>query len=772
MLNVTKPEENLITSLMHKYLPFWPLFIILLIVAISGAWVYLHSLVVPNYEISATLIIKDEKKGVSYTRMAESIDAFITNNIVENEIKVIQSRDLMTKVVEDLMLYAPIYEEQDFKSTPAYISSPIRIELKSLENITEYDKIYFVINEDAQSVEIGNKSYPINKWVKTPYGELKFIRNKNQERESSFPLYFSLIEPKKAADRLLSNLSVEAENKLSTVVNLTFHDPEPKRGEDILNRLINTYAQVTIDERNKLASSTLQFVEGRMKQVESELKDLEKQVVTFKSKRGAVDLSEQGKMYLKNVGDNDQQINEINLQLAVLEKVEKYVTSQSGASSIVPSTLGIKDAVLSELLLSLYNAETQYQKLSKTTAENNPLLISIAEEIKKIKPSILENIRTQRANLIASRANIAATNNLYNTELQAIPEKERELLDISRKQAVKNNTYSFLLQKREEAVLSKAPSAIDSRVIDMARASMSPVSPRPLHIYLIAIMLACMVSGAFITSKELLNNNVLFRSEITKFTNAPIVAEISHVKHKNGDIYKSLENVVIVEQFRQLRTTLGLYGRTFTKKRLMITSNIPGEGKSFISKNLALSLAASGRNIALLDFDLRNPNTTYHFNLDNQVGMIEYLQGAADLKDIIKRTSFNNLSIIPAGTNIGDHSELWLNGKLEDFFIVIENMFDYIIIDTPPIDLVSDAFLISEYCDISLLVIRHAFTPKSLIRRLPYDNKMKSLKNVAIVFNGVRPRGFIKGKYGFGYGYGNEQRYEDKTYRTRYLPKT
>jgi tyrosine-protein kinase Etk/Wzc len=216
-----------------------------------------------------------------------------------------------------------------------------------------------------------------------------------------------------------------------------------------------------------------------------------------------------------------------------------------------------------------------------------------------------------------------------------------------------------------------------------------------------------------------------------------------------------------------MRVTMGLYGRTFTKKKIMVTSNIPGEGKSFVSSNLALSLASSGKRVILLDFDLRNPNTSVLFDNYKSEGIIEYLSGDIEPEKIIKETPFSNLRMIPAGINIGDHTELLLNGKLENLFNYLEEVFDYLIIDTPPVDLVSDAFLLSEFCDITLLVIRHAYTPKSLVQRLAQNNKLQRLHNVAIIFNGVKARGFVKGQYGYGYGYGYEQKYGDKTYRSR-----
>ncbi|AKD04408.1 tyrosine-protein kinase family protein [Pontibacter korlensis] len=767
--NKVNAEDNLVASLVYKFLPFWPLFVVLFILSVAGAWAYLKFYATPTYAITASLIIRDEEKGVNASKITESIDAFSSNKIVENELNVLRSNALMNQVVNELKLYAPVYEETKLRSVPAYTSSPITITLKDPEKATENPMIFFTYDESSKEVIIDSKKYSIGTWEKTPYGVMLFSENEKQTSTTTNPLYFSIISPTRAANQLSGSIFIESAGKLSSVVNLYLEDKVPERGEDILNALIHAYQKAAVTEKNSLVSQTLAFVEERIQLIEKELQNLEDKIVKYKSTQGAVNLNEQGKLFLQSVDNNDRRLNEINLQLAVLDNVERYVVRKNKDLGIVPSTLGVSDPVLSQLLQKLYNSEIQYQQLSKTTAENNPLLVSLREEIESIRPGILENIRNQRDNLVSSRSKLSSTNSSYSSVLQSIPRKERELLEISRQQAIKNNAYSFLLQKREETMLSYAPTAEDIRVVDMAESSKTPVSPNALYVYLSAVVLALAGGVALVTGKEMLHSKVLFRSEIEAYLNAPIVAELSTVKNHDKNLPLQPAEVAQVEQFRQLRVTMGLYGRTFTRRKIMVTSSIPGEGKSFVSTNLAISLSSSGKKVVILDFDLRNPNTSVLFENANQTGIIEYLKDNLDPRDIIRSTSFDNLSMIPAGIDIGDHTELLLNSKMEELFSYLEESYDYVIIDTPPVDLVSDAYLLSEYCDISLLVIRHAYTPKSFIQRLSQNNKLRSMGNVAIVFNGVKPRGFVKGQYGYGYGYGYENKYGDKTYRARKL---
>ncbi|MHC2993463.1 capsular biosynthesis protein, partial [Pontibacter sp. HJ8] len=621
--NKSNTEDNIGASIVFKFLPFWPLFAVLLVVCMLGAWGYLHFLAVPSYGVSASVIVKDEKKGVNDSKMTESIDAFTTNKIVENEINVLRSHALMKQVVDELGLYVSVYEEDNrFRSIPAYTTSPITITLESPAEAKEQPAIYFTYNDSQKKVEIDYEAYPLDKWVKTPYGVMRFSENKKRTDSTEAPLFFSISNPKKVANQLLNGISIETPGKLSSVVNLYLEDQVPERGEDILNALIHAYQQTAITDRNKLATETLEFVESRIRLIEKELAELENKIVQYRASNGAVNLDAQGRMFLQNVGDNDRKMSEINLQLAVLDKVEKYVVSKSKAAGIVPSTLGVNDPVLTQLLQKLYTTEIQYQQLSKTTAENNPILVSLREEIGSIRPSILENIRNQRDNLLASRANIASTNNAYNSLLQTIPNKERELLEISRQQTIKNEAYSFLLQKREETVLSYAPTAEDLRIVDMAEASRNPISPKPIYAYMSAVFLSLGVGIGLVLGKEMLNSKVLFRSEIEAYTNAPIVAELSSVQNLKKGVFVEPTEPSEIEQFRQLRVTMGLYGRTFTKKKIMVTSSIPGEGKSYVSTNVAFSLATSGKKVVLLDFDLRNPNTSVLFDSYKAKGII------------------------------------------------------------------------------------------------------------------------------------------------------
>lgn len=758
-------DNNYLAKIVFRYLPYWPLFVLLLVLSGAGAWLYLR-FQTPLYQSTARLMIKDEKKGTENTKALEDLNLISTKKIIENEIEVIQSRTLLNNVVTNLHLYAPLFEEGKFRKGSAYKKSPIVIEIDNTEKIQPQKRIDFSFDEPTKSVVIEKTRYPLKKWVTTPYGMMRFLPNERVSEKAEGQLYFSLVSMKDAATAVLNNLTVKAPNKQSSILNLGLLDEVPERGEDILNELIADYNRAIIKDKNILAANTLAFVEERLKGVEKDLDSIERKTQQYKTRKGAINISEQGRLFLQNVAINDQKLADINMQLAALGQVESYVQSKDAQAGIVPSTLGV-DPLLSQLLTKLYTAEVEYESLKKTTGEGNPQMLSLAKQIQSMRPSILENIRTQKQSLQASRGNLSATNGDYNAMLQTIPETERELIDINREQSIKNGIYSFLLQKREETALSQASTVSDSRVIDPADSSTSPVSPKPKVIYLSALLLALVSGIGVVTARESLSRKILFRHEIESLTTQPIIGEIVAENNSKDPIVIGEKNkTFIAEQFRRLRSTLKFIGINSKNKRILVTSAISGEGKSFVATNLALSLALTGKKVVLIDCDLNNPSLNNKLRIHDEKGITEYLLGKNEVEDVIRETDLNeNLFLISTGALPHNPSELIMSSRMEELLNRLDQLFDYIVIDTAPVSPVTDAYTLSPLCSATLFVIRHKYTPKVFVQRIDEENRMSQLKNLAIVFNGIQSRGFGSKNYGYGYGYGYIFKDKDERYQ-------
>jgi tyrosine-protein kinase Etk/Wzc len=577
-------------------------------------------------------------------------------------------------------------------------------------------------------------------------------------------LFYSIYSVRQVTDEILDALKVNQATKLSAVINLKLRDAVPKRSEDILNELINFYNKAAINDKNALASNTLKFINERLALVVSELDSVEQGIQKYKTNQGIVDISAQGQLYLDNVGANDQKLSQIDVQLAVMDQVEKYVLSKNGQSGIVPSTFGVEDPVLTTLLGKLYDLEVQYEGLRRTTAENNPLLLSIRNEIDKIKPNILENISSLRHNLEAGKRNLSGTSKSYASILKGLPQKEKGLVDISRQQSIKNGIYSFLLQKREETALSYNSAVADTRIVDNADSEVNPVSPKKILIYLVAVFGAFGAGIGLIAIREVLNQNIVFRSEIEQYTSVPVIGEIMQEDSGSPFVIEEGRRTFIAEQFRQLRTSLAYIGVNSRKKRILITSTISGEGKSFVAANMAISLALTNKKVVLLELDLRKPRLSELFGVSRDTGLTNYFIGNKDADHIIKSTAVNsNLFIIPSGAIPPNPSELILNGRLDELLVYLETIFDYILIDTAPVSPVTDAYILSPLCDATLFIIRHGVTPKAYIKMMDDNARIHTLKNTAIIFNGVKNRGLKGYGYGYGYGYGDNNGYNDES---------
>lgn len=753
-------EETTFSDLLNRFLPFWPFFVLLMMLGVAGAWIYLRYKL-PVYQSTASVLIKDNKN--SETNPLEAFDLFGSAKSVANEVEILQSKTLMQEVVKNLHLYAPVSVEGRVLNQSAYTYSPIKIESKVPDSLQQASKVYLKYDEGARSVRIENTSYPLDRWVTTPFGVLRFLPNPYYGppgRGGDF--YFSLMGVKNAANGTLGRIKITPSSKQSTVIDLSIVDEVPQRGEDILNELLNAYNRASILDKNVLADNTLKFVEDRLKYVVNELDSVESRLENYKALNKITDISAQGQIFLQSVAINDQKAGEINMQLAVLDQVQSYVAGKEGAGGIVPATLGIADPALTNLLQKLSDLELKYAQTIRIVPENNPAVVALADGINNLKPGILENIESQRSNLLAGRKDLDATTNRYSSMLRTIPEKEKELLGISRQQSIKNNIYTFLLQKREETALSFASAVADSRIIDQAESSGGPVSPDRRRIYMMALLTALGLGIGIIYIKEMFTRTVQQRSDIEKYTNIPLLGEVVYDRSKSAIVIAEGNRSFVSEQFRQLRTSLSYMGINETHKKILVTSSISGEGKSFIAINLGISLALMGKKVTLLELDLRKPKLSGILRVPLQAGMTDYLIGARQPGELIRNTGIENLFLIPSGPIPPNPSELISNGRLPGLLEYLEGTFDYIILDSAPVNPVTDAYILSPLCDVTLFVIRHDHTPKVFVQKLEQQHRMNSFKNPAIVYNGIKGKGINKYGYGYGYGYGYTEKDNSK----------
>lgn len=743
-------SKTFLEDFTYKYLPYWPLFILLAFTFLIGSLLYLR-IKKPVYEITATILLNDEKKGADEAQLTASLNVPESKKIVENEIEVLKGRKLMDEVVKQLHLYAPITEKTRLKQSSAYISSPVRISISEPDNIKEV--INVPISVKGSFVSVKGKSYPLNQPVATPYGTISFLSNPAYiPGTNTGDLSFSLYKTRQIAAAISGGLDITAVGKLSSIVKLKMKDEIPERGEDILNKLLENYNRSAVDFKNDLAKNTLAFLDERLKTVASDLKKVEQQVQAYKTGNGIVNLGDQGRLYLQNVSENNQKLSLLNTKMAVLNQVEKYVVSKESTAGIVPATAGVDDPMLGTMLNKLYLTETEYNRVKTTAGENNPLAKTLESQIENLRPGILENVRNQKKSVSAGLGSISSTNSQYNGALSTIPMKERGLIDVSREQAVKNNTYAFLLQKREQTALAYSLPVADNKIIDPAQASSAPAGPGKKVILLAALVLALGLTVMFVLYKELLTDKILFRDEIEKYSTVPFAGEIGKLRKKTY-LPVGRDADKIQTQLRQVRVAMGLGQYKTDNNKILITSGNKKEGKTLISIQLAISLSLSGKSVVLIDGDMRNPKTTAVFSLQGKPGLKDILEKNITTENAVHQSSYSGLSVMPAGTDSNHATELLLNGKLEGVIKALEEKFDYIIMDFPAINEEIDAYIISQFSDITLYLIRHNSTAKQTVKNFDENLTIKPLRNPAIIFNAIKPRGFFIYSKNRGYGY-------------------
>ncbi len=762
-------EENLFAELGQRYLPYWPLFVILITISLGSAFVFLK-LSPPIYEIVGKVLVKDEKKGVDASKVLDALNVFGEKKIVENEIDIFESWPILEAVVKDLNLFQTISHEENLRTIDVYGStSPVVFEAVKPDSINKFSKtVSFTVHWKSNFIIIDGKKYYDG--GKIELQDNMFILHFNPDfagvkDESKYNLNVTSVASTALA--LKAGLKIESTSKQSTVIQIVMESTNRKKGEDIINTLIYEYQKAALKDKNQVASNTLSFVEDRLRIMVQDLSDVETNIEKYKKKEGIINVSEQSTLFLETVKSNDQKLSEINLQLSVLGDVEKYVGGKGSNPGTVPSLLGINDPTLVQLLTKLYEAEMQYAKLKRISGEKSDMLEQARYEINSLKPALLENIRNIRDNLNTTKSNLQSDLGKLDKMLQQVPAKEKALLQISREQVIKNSIYSFLLQKREETALSYSSAVSDSRIIEGGRSKPIPVKPIPKLILGIGFALGLFSSIFIVIIREQFNRKILFRKEIEQQTGVPIVGELIFSEHgENPLVIGDGNRTVLAEQIRIVRTNLSYFGIKDDKKVILVTSSIPGEGKSFVSLNLAVSYALMGKKVALLELDMRKPKIAKQLKMEVVKGIANHLVGMASMAEITMSVNeFKGLYLLPSGPIPPNPSELITTEAFKSMIVELKKTYDYVIFDTPPVSVVTDAQLIAEYADATLYVVMHDKTPKVFLGMIANIYQQKKLPNMSVLFNGIKPRGFglygytYGNGYGYGYGYTNANGY-------------
>ncbi len=761
MNSIDRQEDVKVTlkDFILKYLKYLPLFIVSVGLALLCAYIYLRY-APPLYNATATLLIKSEKNpyGASNEEF-ESIFLYKGGNDVDNEIEILKSRNLALRVAKVLELNKLYYAVGNVKTSLAYLDPPFRIDVIKLYDTTSTMSLDIkLINGNQFTIGESKQVQLTNQVFNTPEGKFRIIKNDTlftQLKNKEYLVTVSSFE--EAANFILRGLKVDPIKDRSSVLLLSYQGIQPDLGKDILNHLMDEYKQASIEDKNQIAIQTSNFINKRLTIIEHELGDVEKNLQDFKQKNQVINPAAQSELALNNQADLQKDLVQREIQLNIIKYLQDYVNDNSNQYSIVPSSLGIEDPVFGQIVKSYNELQLRREAELKTTTVKNPVVVSLGAQLDKLRADMRENLR----NLFLSTKKIRDQEQkriaAFQSNLNNIPVQEKNLLDITRQQGIKQSLYLYLLQKREETAISLASTISNSQVVDVATGSKIPIKPDPEGIKIVAIFIGLLIPVIIIYIRELFNDKLKTRQDISKHTAVPIFGEIAHSDDPNALVMTKNSRKVISEQFRMIRTNLSYLVGNKENPVILVTSTVSGEGKSFISINTGAVMALAGKRTLILEFDIRKPKILSGLKLSKASGITNYLVGDLQLSSLIVPVpEVENLFVMPCGPIPPNPAEMLLEEKINDIFEYAKAHFDIVIVDTAPVGLVSDAQVLSRFADCTFYITRLNYTIKKHIHFIDDIYINHKLPKMGLLVNDIATRSdyYSYGNYnGYGYGY-------------------
>ncbi|HEX7365844.1 MAG TPA: polysaccharide biosynthesis tyrosine autokinase [Pelobium sp.] len=761
-----EPKKSLdIKGIVAEYFYHWPLFALVLFTCMAAALVYLH-FVKPSYEITATLIIKENKKSPDQPSALSQIDLVSSSKQIENEMEIIKSNNLIRQVIKELDLNIAYHKKDGLILTDLYKISPVKLiefnpvlpaQGKTADK--EKKRVAYIVIKDDKSFYLKTpdnklKECAFSAYLSNPWGTWRLEPTPFLSEYKGATIQITFLDNEKLALEYQKAIDVSLTNKLSTSISLTLDDEIAQRGKDIINTLIYRYKRYGIEENELNAKATLAFLDSRLDSLTAELNVVERNIEEFKSSRGLTDISLESRINLENLQQNDKQLNEVNVKLNIIRGIENYVNAPDSRQA--PAPLEINDPALNYLVESLSKLQLQRDKLLAISPESNPDFDPLNRQIATTRASIKESVNNIKSSLLNAQSKLLAYNQELEGAIKKIPTEERLLVSIKRQQAVKEGLYTYLLQKREEIAANYATLVSTVRVVDQAYASKAKSSKKPLALAF-ALLLGLTLPIGIIYGRKLLGGKITALHQITNTVDIPVLGEIAFQRSKGLVSFKTLHANLVTEQFRTLRTNLyQLFGDKLNGRITLVTSSFPQEGKTFISSNLGVTLAQIARKTVVLDMNFREPSLAEVFNLSPQsVGITDYLNDHASLQEIIQKTDINpHLYVICSGAATSNPSELLEKTHFKSLITALQNNFDDIIINSAPAHLYPDAMIISRCADLTLYLIRQGVTSKDELEFIKGLSEKSQLNNIQILFNGVQKARY--GAYNYGANYYNK----------------
>ena len=771
-------EQVNIQELLFRYLIHWPWFVISIIICIACAWGYLR-LTTPIYNISATVLIKDEKKGGGASMSSDlekmGLEGFVSSSSnVDNEIEVLRSKSLAREVVNNLGLFVTYMDEDEFPSKELYHTSPVLVSLThqeadKLPGRMEINMILQPTGALGVQITVGEKEYQkqfdkLPAVFPTDEGTVAFFANndtlsavcpENITKERHITAFIN--RPFSVLKEYVNSLSIAPTSKTTSVVVISLENTNTRRGRDYINKLLEMYNINANNDKNEVAQKTAEFIDERIGIISKELGSTEQDLENFKRSAGITDLSSEAQIALTGNAEYEKKRVENQTQINLVMDLQRYM--KGNEYEVLPSNIGLQDAASAGAIDRYNQMLVERKRLLRTSTENNPTIINLDTSIRAMRTNVQATLDATLKGLQITKEDLAREASRYSRRINDAPTQERQFVSIARQQEIKSGLYLMLLQKREENAITLAATANNAKIIVEALADDNPISPKKMLVYLAALVLGVGLPVGVIYLIGLTKFKIEGRADVEKLTSLPVVGDIPLADEKTGSIAVfENQNNLMSETFRNVRTNLQFMLEN-GKNVILVTSTISGEGKSFISANLAISLSLLGKKVVIVGLDIRKPGLNKVFNIPKKEhGITQYLTNTtANLMDFVQPSDINkNLFILPGGTVPPNPTELLARGGLEKAIETLKANFDYVILDTAPVGMVTDTLLIGRVADLSVYVCRADYTHKAeftLINELAENNK---LPNLCIAINGLD---LNNRKYGYYYGYGKYGKY-------------
>lgn len=720
------------------------------------------------YTVQSTMLISDEEYGGGYAELDKIIpggDIFRGRQNLKNEIGILKSFSLNHKVMYDLIDFQVVYtaigrrgiaESRLYKNSPFVVVCDTatlrfqpgkRVDIKILSN----EKYEMIIEAD---------DYEAEHTFGEPFNQFGFDFTIFPRRTDVSPFieggsnryYFNIVTPAALANYYRSGLSIAPIEEEATLVTLTKSGQVSEQEADYLNYLMKEYSAQGLEWKNEAAANTIEFIDAQLGFIYDSLEIAEDNMEKFRLTNRFVDLTTEGNLVLQRLERYESEKNTLNLQMQYYEYLKEYLTSRNETGLIVsPSVMGVVDPLLIRLVGELSQLQIQQRQLGFVVREDLPAAGLITARVDQAREALMENVNNSISQIKISVKDVEARIAEVDKQLGRLPGTERALIKIQRDFDLNNTVYNFLLEKRAEAGIARASRVSDSRIIDRAEAyNAIRIKPKTRQNYMMALILGLLLPALAIILIDLMNNKVIDKKDIERATKAPILGFISHSAYKSEVPVIEKPGSTLAESFRSIRTSLKYFTPEDQPTVIAVTSTVSGEGKTFVAMNLAAIISMLGRKTLLVGLDLRKPRINKILSLDNSVGMSTYLSGNSKFEEVVQKTPIENLWFVSSGPIPPNPSELIERKAMTEFLDKAKKEFDYIIIDTPPAAVVTDALLLAQRADVTLFVVRQRYSARSTLHLIDEIYRNKEIKNPGIIVNDISMSGY----YGYGLRYG------------------